>query len=70
MHSPTSILAISILTLVYLVRVLLADWDAKNLDAAKQSLGQSTSIIRMDVSKLEDWTELKSKVVQEFGGRH
>ncbi|KAI6086642.1 NAD(P)-binding protein [Hypoxylon rubiginosum] len=69
MHSPTSILAISILTLVYLVRVLLADWDAKNLDAAKQSLGQSTSIIRMDVSKLEDWTELKSKVVQEFGGR-
>ncbi|KAI1770491.1 NAD(P)-binding protein [Hypoxylon cercidicola] len=51
------------------MRVLVADWDVKNLDTAKQSLGEGTSTIRMDVSKLEDWSDLKSKVTEEFGGR-
>ncbi len=58
------------LTFAFLVRVLIADWDAENLDAAKQSLGHGTSTLRMDVSKLEDWSDLKSKVIQEFGGKH
>ncbi|KAI1499815.1 short-chain dehydrogenase/reductase [Biscogniauxia marginata] len=53
----------------YGMRVLVADWDAKNLEAARSSLGQSASTIQMDVSKLEDWGSLKSKVVQDFGGQ-
>ncbi|KAI3327568.1 short-chain dehydrogenase/reductase [Xylariaceae sp. AK1471] len=48
------------------MRVLVADWDDKNLDAAK-SAGAST--IRMDVGKLEDWADLKDKVVKDFGGK-
>ncbi|KAI0602293.1 short-chain dehydrogenase/reductase [Biscogniauxia sp. FL1348] len=53
----------------YGMKVLVADWDAKNLEAAKSSLGQSASTIQMDVSKLEDWGRLKSQVVQDFGGQ-
>ncbi|KAI5926074.1 hypothetical protein F4810DRAFT_622889 [Camillea tinctor] len=53
----------------YGMKVLVADWDAKNLEAAKLSLGQDASTIQMDVSKLEDWSKLKSQVVQDFGGR-
>ncbi|XXG97934.1 hypothetical protein Hte_004250 [Hypoxylon texense] len=53
----------------YGMRVLVADWNAKNLDAAKQILGQGASTIQMDVSKLEDWSALKIRITQEFGGR-
>ncbi|KAI1493023.1 short-chain dehydrogenase/reductase [Biscogniauxia mediterranea] len=53
----------------YGMKVLLADWDAKNLEAAKSSLGQSASTIQMDVSKFEDWSRLKSQVVKDFGGQ-
>ncbi|KAI2625443.1 NAD(P)-binding protein [Hypomontagnella submonticulosa] len=50
------------------MRVLVTDWDAKNLDAAAQSLGKDASTLRMDVSKAEDWSQLKSKVEREFEG--
>ncbi|OTB04581.1 hypothetical protein M426DRAFT_22723 [Hypoxylon sp. CI-4A] len=53
----------------YGMRVLVADWDAENLDSAKESLGKDASTIRVDVSKTEDWSELKAKIVQEFGGQ-
>ncbi|OTA65306.1 NAD(P)-binding protein [Hypoxylon sp. EC38] len=53
----------------YGMKVLVADWDAKGLDAAKESLGKDASTLRVDVSKVEDWNEIKSRVVKEFGGQ-
>lgn len=50
------------------MRVLLADWDEKNLDAAKSALGDKVSTIKTDVSKTEDWAALKEKVLKDFGG--
>jgi NAD(P)-dependent dehydrogenase (short-subunit alcohol dehydrogenase family) len=52
----------------YGMHVLVADWDDKNLDAAKLVLGDNASTIRMDVGNLEDWAGLKDKVVKEFEG--
>ena len=52
----------------YGMRVLVADWDVKGLDAAKESLGKDVSTVRVDVSKVEDWSEIKSRVAKEFGG--
>ncbi|GAP90109.1 putative short chain dehydrogenase reductase protein [Rosellinia necatrix] len=51
------------------MRVLVADWDQKNLDAAKSALGDGISTIRTDVSKTEDWAVLREKVVKDFGGK-
>ncbi|KAI1135312.1 NAD(P)-binding protein [Hypoxylon sp. FL0543] len=53
----------------YGMKVLVADWDAKGLDAAKESLGEDAATVRVDVSKVEDWGEIKSAVVKEFGGQ-
>ncbi|KAI8630850.1 hypothetical protein F5Y19DRAFT_473970 [Xylariaceae sp. FL1651] len=53
----------------YGMRVLVADWDSKNLEAAQSALGEGTSTIQMDVNKLEDWMSLKDQVVKDFGGR-
>ncbi|GAW22067.1 hypothetical protein ANO14919_116020 [Xylariales sp. No.14919] len=53
----------------YGMRVLVADWDEKNLDAAKSALGDNVSTIKIDVSKTEDWEALKEKVVKDFGGK-
>lgn len=52
----------------YGMRVLVADWDEKNLEATKSALGENVSTIRTDVSKTEDWAILKEKVVKDFGG--
>ncbi|KAI1188980.1 hypothetical protein F5B17DRAFT_393096 [Nemania serpens] len=51
------------------MRVLVADWDEGNLEAAGSVLGDGASTIKMDVSKMEDWTALREKVVEDFGGR-
>ncbi|KAI1109464.1 hypothetical protein F5Y14DRAFT_444655 [Nemania sp. NC0429] len=51
------------------MRVLVADWDEKNLEAAQAALGDGASTIRADVSKTEDWAAVREKVVKDFGGR-
>ncbi|KAI2777176.1 NAD(P)-binding protein [Daldinia loculata] len=53
----------------YGMRVLVADWDAETLGKAGETLGSAASTIRMDVSKLEDWSGLKDRVTKEFGGQ-
>ncbi|KAI1381110.1 NAD(P)-binding protein [Hypoxylon crocopeplum] len=53
----------------YGMRVLVADWDAKGLDAAQQSLGTEATTVKIDVSKIEDWGVVKEKVVKDFGGQ-
>ncbi|KAI1382776.1 NAD(P)-binding protein [Hypoxylon trugodes] len=53
----------------YGMRVLVADWDAKGLEDAAKSLGSGVSTARVDVSKVEDWGELKGRVEKEFGGQ-
>ena len=52
----------------YGMKVLVADWDAETLGKAGETLGSAASTVRMDVSRLEDWTGLKDRVVKEFGG--
>ncbi|KAI1162650.1 hypothetical protein F5B18DRAFT_623082 [Nemania serpens] len=51
------------------MRVLVADWDEENLEAARSALGDGASTIRVDVGKTEDWPALREKVVEDFGGR-
>ncbi|KAK5635256.1 hypothetical protein RRF57_010968 [Xylaria bambusicola] len=53
----------------YGMRVLVADYDEKSLDAAKSALGDKIDTIRIDVGKIEDWTALKEKVEKDFGGK-
>ncbi|KAI1654204.1 NAD(P)-binding protein [Daldinia decipiens] len=53
----------------YGMRVLVADWDAETLGKAGETLGSAVSTVRMDVSKLEDWSGLKDRVKKEFGGQ-
>ncbi len=52
----------------YGMRVLVADWDEKSLDAASSAFGDKISTIQIDVGKTEDWTALKAKVEKDFGG--
>lgn len=44
------------------------DNNGKNLAEAKSSLNGKIETIEMDVSKIEDFEKLKSKIVKEFGG--
>ncbi|KAI1213695.1 NAD(P)-binding protein [Annulohypoxylon truncatum] len=53
----------------YGMKVLVADWDAAGLDAAKGSLGEAATTLRVDVSKTEDWATIKGAVVKDFGGQ-
>ncbi|KAI0131446.1 NAD(P)-binding protein [Daldinia grandis] len=53
----------------YGMRVLVADWDVETLEKAGETLGSAASTVRMDVSKLEDWSGLKDRVTKEFGGQ-
>lgn len=52
----------------YGMRVVVADWNAQGLDAAKSDLGPGALAVQMDVSKLEDWSRLRDVVGTEFGG--
>lgn len=54
----------------YGMKVLVADWDASGLDAAKGSLGEAATTLRVDVSKTEDWATIKSAVAKDFGGMY
>ncbi|KAI1097568.1 NAD(P)-binding protein [Jackrogersella minutella] len=53
----------------YGMKVIVADWDAKGLDAAKKSLGEGATTLRMDVSRTEDWEGVRGRVVSDFGGQ-
>jgi NADP-dependent 3-hydroxy acid dehydrogenase YdfG len=52
----------------YGMKVLVADWDTKSLDAVPKTVGENVTTFHMDVSNLQDWATLKSKVESEFGG--
>lgn len=52
----------------YGMKVLVADWDDETLGAASKNVGGEISTIKADVSKLEDWAKLKSKVDTDFAG--
>ncbi|KAK7753800.1 hypothetical protein SLS62_004165 [Diatrype stigma] len=53
----------------YGMRVLVADWDTRGLDAARSALGPGALAVQMDVGKLEDWARLRATVSKEFGGQ-
>ncbi|KAI0137430.1 short-chain dehydrogenase/reductase [Xylariales sp. AK1849] len=53
----------------YGMKVLVADYDTKSLDAVPGVVGKNATTFHMDVSKAEDWSGLKSKVESEFGGK-
>ncbi|KAI0973150.1 hypothetical protein F4678DRAFT_460004 [Xylaria arbuscula] len=53
----------------YGMRVLVADWDEKNLGAAKSALGDKIETVKTDVGKTEDWAVIKEKVEKDFGGK-
>ena len=52
------------------MKLALIDISAHNLSSAKESLGTDplTETYSVDVSKIEEWRELKSKVEKSFGG--
>lgn len=52
----------------YGMRVLIADWDDETLGAAFNNVGGEVGTIKVDVSKLEDWETLKSRVQNDFNG--
>jgi len=51
----------------YGMRVALVDVNKDHLDIAKASLGERTSTYLVDVSKLEEWSKLKTNVEKDFG---
>ncbi|ROW10664.1 hypothetical protein VPNG_05132 [Cytospora leucostoma] len=53
----------------YGMRVLIADWDDETLGATFKNVGGEVGTIKVDVSKLEDWATLKSRVDNDFDGR-
>ena len=52
------------------MKLALVDINAQPLSSAKESIGIDPQIetYLMDVSKIEEWRELKSKVEKNFGG--
>lgn len=50
------------------MKVLIADWDDETLGAAFSNVGGEVGTIKVDVSKLEDWATLKSRVDHDFNG--
>lgn len=53
----------------YGMKVLIADWDDETLGAASKNVGGNISMIKVDVSKAEDWAKLKTKVDKDFNGK-
>ncbi|KAI1262361.1 NAD(P)-binding protein [Xylariaceae sp. FL1019] len=53
----------------YGMRVLIADWNTENLEAAKKELGESASTVQVDVSQFEDWKRVTEKIEKDFGGK-
>jgi NADP-dependent 3-hydroxy acid dehydrogenase YdfG len=53
----------------YGMRVVVADRDAACLAATQSQLPEKSVVtVNMDVSKPEDWAELKKKIEDEFEG--
>jgi NAD(P)-dependent dehydrogenase (short-subunit alcohol dehydrogenase family) len=52
----------------YGMRVVIVDNNGSNLSSAKSSIRGDVATVEMDVSKVEDFEKLKSKVAKEFGG--
>lgn len=52
----------------YGMKVLVADWDEETLGAASKNVGGEISTIKVDVSKIDEWAKLKSKVDKDFNG--
>jgi NAD(P)-dependent dehydrogenase (short-subunit alcohol dehydrogenase family) len=52
----------------YGMKVLVADIDDELLAAMPKDADGDVDTFKMDVSKLDDWARLKSKVDQDFGG--
>ena len=47
-----------------------ADNNGKNLAEAQKIINGKVETIEMDVSKIEDFEKLKSKIIKEFGGQY
>lgn len=52
----------------YGMKVLIADWNDETLGSAFSNIGGEVGTIKVDVSKLEDWATLKSRVDHDFNG--
>ncbi|CAM6124502.1 unnamed protein product [Calypogeia fissa] len=51
----------------YGMRVAIVDINKDNLEKAKTSIGEQTSTFVVDVSKIDEWSELKKSVEKDFG---
>lgn len=49
------------------MRVAIVDINKEHLALAKTTLGDRTSTFEVDVSKIEEWSELKKSVERDFG---
>lgn len=50
------------------MNVVIADNNGSNLSSAKKSIKGQVETVEMDVSKIEDFEKLKSKIEKDFGG--
>lgn len=65
-------LAVAQLCRKYGMRVAITDWNTDYLSQARSALleangSEDVETYQMDVSKTNDWKELKDKIVQKFG---
>ncbi|KAL1873086.1 hypothetical protein VTK73DRAFT_1138 [Phialemonium thermophilum] len=53
------------------MKVLVADWNEESLASAPSATGSGGSLetFKIDVGKLDEWTKLKTKVDEIFGGK-
>jgi short-subunit dehydrogenase involved in D-alanine esterification of teichoic acids len=61
-------LALAIKCAGYGMNVLIADNNSANLSSAKSSIKGKVETVEMDVSKIEDFEKLKSKIEKDFDG--
>lgn len=50
------------------MKVLVADWDDETLGAVNKNVGGDIGTIKVDVSKMDDWAKLKTRVDKDFSG--
>lgn len=53
----------------YGMNVIICDNNSSNLSSAKSAINGKVETVEMDVSKIEDFEKLKSKVEKEFNGK-
>lgn len=51
----------------YGMRVAIVDINKEHLDLAKTSVGERTTTFLADVSKIEEWSELRKSIEEDFG---